>query len=259
MYFDGKIAIVTGAGSGIGKGTALHLAKLGATVVAVGRSLEPLEELVATISEGGTRALAIAADVSDEADMQAAFDQVQEQFGRLDILFANAGINGTWTPIEDMSPADWDEVMAVNLRGTFLSVHRAIPLMRKAGGGAIVINSSINGTRTFTLPGTSAYCATKAGQVAFTKSAALELARYRIRVNAICPGRIESNIHDNPKPGTEKIAIRIEYPDGDIPLTGGVSGKPEDVAEVVAFLASDASRHVTGSVIFVDGAQSLMI
>jgi NAD(P)-dependent dehydrogenase (short-subunit alcohol dehydrogenase family) len=258
VQFEGKIAFITGAGSGIGKGAALHFAKHGAMIIAVGRGLEPLEQLAAEIKAEGGNAIAIRADVSDEADMQAAFDQVEEQFGRLDILFANAGVNGTWTPIEDMAPADWDEVMAINLRGTFLSVHHAIPLMKDLGG-AIVINSSINGNRTFTMSGASAYSTTKAGQVAFTKMAAVELARYRIRVNAVCPGRIESNIHDNPKIGTGKVGVRIEHPDGDIPLTGGVDGKPEDVAEVVAFLSSDASRHVTGSVVYVDGGQSFVI
>lgn len=258
MHFNGKIALITGAGSGIGKGAALHFARHGATVVAVGRTLEPLEELVAGIVADGGDAIAIRADVSDMADMQAAFDQVTELFGRLDILFANAGINGTWAPIEEMTPEDWDTVMSVNLKGAFLSVHHAIPLMRE-NGGSIVISSSIIGNRTFTIPGASAYAATKAGQVAYTKMAAIELARYRIRVNAICPGRIESNIHDNPKIGTEKIDLRIEYPQGDIPLTGGVDGTPEDVAEVVAFLSSDAARHVTGTVVFVDGAQSLLV
>lgn len=259
MHLDGKIALITGAGSGIGKGTALHFAKHGATVVALGRTLEPLDEVVQQIGAEGGKAIAIAADVSDAADMQSAFDQVQDVYGRLDILFANAGINGTWTPIEDMSLDDWETVMGVNLRGTFLSVHHAIPLMRAARGGAIVINSSINGTRTFSTAGASAYATTKAGQVAFTKMAAFELGRYHIRVNAICPGRIESNIHDNPKVGTDRIGLRVEYPDGDIPLAGVTDGMPADVAEVVAFLASDASRHVTGSVIFVDGGQSLLV
>lgn len=258
MQFKGKIVLVTGAGSGLGKSTAEHFARHGATVIAVGRSLKPLETLVADIVAEGGDALAIRADVSDVADMQAAYDQVQELFGRLDILYANAGINGTWAPIEDMKPEDWDEVISVNLKGAFLSLHHAIPLM-KENGGAIVICSSIIGTRTFTIPGASAYAATKAGQIAYTKMAAIELARYRIRVNAICPGRIESNIHDNPKIGTEKITVRTEYPDGDIPLTGGVDGKPQDVADVVAFLSSDAARHVTGTVVYIDGAQSLLV
>ena len=119
--------------------------------------------------------------------------------------------------------------------------------------------SSITGTRIYNITGASAYAATKGAQLSYTKMAALELARYKIRVNAVCPGRIESNIHANPKQNLEKITVPAEYPEGDIPLTDGTEGKPEDVADVVTFLASDASRHVTGTFVFVDGGQSLLV
>lgn len=149
--------------------------------------------------------------------------------------------------------------MAVNLRGTFLTVHYAIPLMRD-NGGSIIITSSINGTRTFTTPGASAYSTTKAGQVAFAQMAALELARYKIRVNAICPGAIESSIEENTeRRNTDRAGYPAEYPDGDVPLTKGEPGKASDVAELVAFLASDNARHITGTPVWIDGAQSLLV
>jgi NAD(P)-dependent dehydrogenase (short-subunit alcohol dehydrogenase family) len=121
--------------------------------------------------------------------MAALFARIAETFGRLDVLFANAGINGVWAPIEELRPAEWDKTIAVNLRGTYLTIHHAVPLM-KARGGSILITSSINGTRTFTSAGASAYATSKAAQLALGQMLALELARHRIRVNIICPGAI---------------------------------------------------------------------
>lgn len=252
VQFENKIVLVTGAGSGIGRATAQAFARQGAHVI----GLDLNSESLGTLSQDGIET--IRADISDPADMQSAFDQITERHGRLDATFANAGINGTWAPIEDMRVEDWDQVMGINLRGTFLTVHHTVPLMRGAGG-SIIITSSITGTRIYNITGASAYAATKGAQLSYTKMAALELARYRIRVNAVCPGRIESNIHANPKHDLEKITVPANYPDGDIPLTGGTEGKPRDIADVVTFLASDASRHVTGTFVFVDGGQSLLV
>src|SRR5690606_2062875 len=204
----------------------------------------------------GRKVLPLYADISDTADMQSAFDQIKQTFGRLDIVFANAGINGTWAPIDELPIEDWDTTIAVNLRGTFLTLRHSVPLMKERGG-SIIITSSINGTRTFTTAGASAYSTTKAGQVALAQMTALELAKYRIRVNAICPGAIESEIDENTnRQNVEKAAVPAKYPKGDIPLTGGEPGKAEDVADLVCFLASDASRHITGTPIWIDGAQS---
>lgn len=130
----------------------------------------------------------------------------------------------------------------------------------KERGGSIIITSSINGTRTFTTAGASAYSTTKAGQLALAQMAALELAKHRIRVNAICPGAIESQIEENTeRRNVEKAGEPAHFPDGDIPLTDGKPGKAEDVADLVSFLASDASRHITGTPVWIDGAQSLLV
>lgn len=259
MGLEGKIALVTGGGSGLGKASALKLAAEGVDIALLSRSKEEVDKVASQIANLGRKVLPLYADISDTADMQSAFDQITETFGRLDIVFANAGVNGTWAPLDELPVEDWDTTIAINLRGTFLTLKHSIPLMKKQGG-SFIITSSINGTRTFTTAGASAYSTTKAGQVALAQMAALELAKYRIRVNAICPGAIESKIDENTnKQNVEKAAVPAEYPKGDIPLTGGEPGKAEDVADLVCFLASDASRHITGTPIWIDGAQSLLV
>lgn len=259
MELAGKVALVTGGGSGLGRASAIKLAREGADIAVLSRTMAEVDAVALEITRLGRKALPLYADISDVADMQAAFDQITETFGRLDIVFANAGINGTWAPLEDLAVDDWDRTIAVNLRGTFLTLHHAIPLMKERGG-SIVITSSINGTRTFTTAGASAYSTTKAGQLALAQMAALELAKYRIRVNAVCPGAIESQIEENTeRRNLEKAGEPALYPDGDIPLTDGAPGKAEDVAQLVSFLASDASRHITGTPVWIDGAQSLLV
>ena len=259
MEFAGKVALVTGAGSGIGKAAALRLAAGGASVVAISRTLDEVAATRDEIVAKGGKALAIDADISKESEMEAVIAQTLASYGRLDIVVANAGINGMWAPIEELEPDEWDKTMAVNLRGTYLTLHLAVPQLKRAGGGAIVIVSSINGNRTFTSAGATAYSATKAAQVAMTKQLALELGPDKIRVNAVCPGAIDTEISDNTrKRDTHEAEIPVEFPEGDIPLTGGKPGRSEDVAEVIAFLASDAARHVTGVPVYVDGGQSLL-
>lgn len=259
QQLSSKTALVTGAGSGIGKATALTLAKAGANVAVLSRTKEEIEKTAAEIESQGGKALAITADVSDDADMARAIRETTDRFGGLDIVVANAGINGVWAPIEDMKPEEWDKTISVNLRGTYLTIHHAVPKLVAAGGGAIVIISSINGTRAFGTPGATAYSTTKAGQVALAQQLALELGPRGIRVNAICPGAIESEISDNTQQrGTEKTQIPVDFPEGDIPITGGKPGKAEDVADAVLFLVSDASRHITGSPLWIDGGQGLL-
>ena len=255
----GKTALVTGAGSGIGKAAALLLGEAGANVVVLSRTQDEIEETAAEIEATGAQALAITGDTSKDEDMRRAIAGTIERFGQLDIVVANAGINGVWAPIEDITPEEWDKTMTVNLRGTYLTIHHAVPKLEAAGGGAIVIISSINGTRTFTTPGASAYSATKAAQVAMAQQLALELGPRKIRVNAICPGAIESEIDDNTEQrGTEKTEIPVEFPKGDIPINDGKPGAARDVAEAVLFLVSDASKHITGTPIWLDGGQSLL-
>ena len=259
QVLKGKTALVTGAGSGIGKAAALLLGEAGANVVVLSRTRDEIEKTAAEIEASGASALAITGDTSKDEDMRRAIAGTIERFGRLDIVVANAGINGVWAPIEDITPEEWDKTISVNLRGTYLTIHHAVPRLEAAGGGAIVIISSINGTRTFTTPGASAYSATKAAQVAMAQQLALELGPRKIRVNAICPGAIESEISDNTeKRGTEKTRIPVEFPRGDIPINDGKPGKARDVAEAVLFLVSDASRHITGTPIWLDGGQSLL-
>ncbi len=259
MSLDGKIALVTGAGSGLGRASALKLAREGAHLALLSRTKAEVDAVADEIGAMGRTALPLYADISDIADMQSAYDQIVEGFGHLDIVFATAGINGTWAPIDELPIEDWDKTIAVNLRGTFLTIRHAVPLM-KARGGSIIITSSINGTRTFTSAGASAYSTTKAGQLALAQMLALELAKHKIRVNAICPGAIESQIDDNTrKENVERAAEPADYPEGQIPLTDGVPGKADDVANLVAFLASDASRHISGTPVWIDGAQSLLV
>lgn len=258
MEFSGKVALVTGAGSGIGKATALRLAAGGARVVVISRTPKEIEATRDEIARAGGEALAVPVDISYPAEMKLAVDKTIAAYGRLDIVVANAGVNGTWAPIDELTTAEWDETMTINLRGTYLTLHFAVPHL-KQNGGSIIIVSSINGNRTFTTGGATAYSVTKAGQVAMTQQLALELGKHKIRVNAVCPGAVDTEIDDNTdRQNTEKATIPVEFPEGDIPITGGEPGESKDVADVIAFLASDAARHVTGVPVYVDGGQSLL-
>lgn len=255
----GKNILVTGAGSGLGKATALLLAAEGANLALLGRTPDQLEETASAVDAHGGSAMRLIADIADEAEMQSAFDQIEKRFGNLDGVFANAGINGTWAPIDDLTYREWNETVRVNLGGTFLTLHLAVPLMKRSGG-SIVITSSINGTRTFTNGGASAYSTTKAGQLALGQMAALELARHGIRVNVICPGAIESEIGDNTnRRNVQRASVRATFPDGRVPLTKGEPGAAGEVARLVRFLLSDDAGHISGTPIWIDGAQSLLI
>ena len=253
------VALVTGAGSGIGKAAALGLAAEGYKIGALGRTPEEISTTVQEILANGGQAVSLLADVSDEGQMDAAVDQLVKQYARLDVVVANAGINGVWAPIDDLKLSEWNDTISVNLTGTFLTIRATVPELKRSGGGSIVVVSSINGTRTFTTPGATAYTATKAGQVAMVQQLALELARFHIRINAVCPGEIETNIEANTKlRKQDETAIPVVWPDGQVPITGGRPGRSEDVADVIAFLASGKSRHITGSPIWVDGGQGLL-
>jgi NAD(P)-dependent dehydrogenase (short-subunit alcohol dehydrogenase family) len=190
--------------------------------------------------------------------MEAAIGTIAERWGRLDIVFANAGINGVWAPIEELTADEWDATMAVNLRGTFLTVKYATPLLKRRGG-SVIITSSVNGTRMFSNTGATAYACTKAAQVAFAKMLALELAPQQVRVNVICPGAIETSIDENTqKRDLAAVKTPVSFPEGTVPLTHGAPGRAEQVAQLVLFLASGASSHISGSEVWIDGAQSLL-
>jgi NAD(P)-dependent dehydrogenase (short-subunit alcohol dehydrogenase family) len=258
MQLAGKVALITGAGSGIGRASALLLAQEGAKIAALGRTESQLKEAVTEIQRNDGEAIPLLADVSQPDQMQRAIQQLVDEWGRIDIVFANAGINGVWASLEELEPEEWDETLNINLKGTFLTVKYAVPYLKKQGG-SIIVNSSVNGTRMFSNVGVTAYACSKAGQVAFTKMIALELARYRIRANVICPGWIATEVGDNTEyRNRDRIRAPVVYPEGLVPLTGGRPGTSEQVARLVLFLASDASSHITGTEIWIDGAQSLL-
>lgn len=253
-----KVALVTGAGEGIGKAAAKLFAKEGAIVGCLGRTEDVLRETVTEIEAAGGKALLILADIANAGEMQKAYRTLDSEYGRLDIVFANAGINGVLAPIEELKPEEWQETIDNNLTGTFLTVKYAVPYLKKQGG-AIVITASINGTRYFANSGATAYSVSKAGQVAFTKMMALELAKDKIRVNVVCPGAIETNIDQSTeKRNTEDLHLPVDAPKGDIPLTEGAKGTAEQVADLVLFLSSERASHITGTPIWIDGAQSLL-
>ncbi|GMK46440.1 MULTISPECIES: SDR family oxidoreductase [Paenibacillus] len=255
---EGKVALITGAGSGIGRAAAVRFAEEGANLILLDRDRQTLSVVCREAEAFGAKSIAVEADISDEHSLAEAYDKAISAFGQLDIVFANAGINGTISPIEHMSKEEWEATISVNLTGTFLTVKHAIPLLKEKGG-SIIITSSINGNRVFSNFGFSAYSSSKAGETAFTRMAALELAEYGIRVNAICPGAISTNIDQStkPKPELEEIRIPVEFPEGGHPLEDG-PGKPSQVANLVLFLASDEASHITGTSVYIDGAESLL-
>jgi NAD(P)-dependent dehydrogenase (short-subunit alcohol dehydrogenase family) len=252
---DGKVALVTGAGSGIGRATALRLAREGAKL-AIADIDE--EDTRAQIERAGGQALFARCDVSDPEQVRQAVAETVARFGQLDIVVANAGINGVWAPIDELEPAEWDKTINVNLKGTYLTLHFAVPHLKERGSGSIIIMSSVNGNRTFSNAGATAYSASKAGQVAIMKMLTLELGRHHIRVNAVCPGAIHTHIDQSTKKhDTDKIGLDLVFPQGSPAINEG-QGEPNDVADVCLFLASDLSRHVSGVEVYVDGGQSLM-
>lgn len=259
MQLSGKVAVVTGAGSGIGRAAARLLAKEGAKVAAVELLAERAQAIAAEIEQDGGEAIGVVADVAQADQMQAAIEQIAERWGRIDIVFANAGINGVWAPIEEITPEEWDRTLNVNLKGTFLAVKYAVSYLKKQGG-AIVVTSSVNGTRVFSNTGATAYSCAKAGQLVMAKMLAPELAPHGVRINAICPGGVKTNINENTEQrNRDNIRWPVNYPKGTIPLTGHQPAEPEQIAQLVLFLVSDNASHITGTELWIDGAQSLVL
>lgn len=258
MRFSGKVALVTGADSGIGKATAELFAREGAKVATLDLKQDKVQAVAAEIRGKGGEAMAVTADISRPAEVEAAVARVREEWGRLDIVFANAGINGVWAPLDELTPDEWRRTLDVNLTGTFLTMKCALPLLKQRGG-AVVITSSVNGNRIFSNTGATAYSCSKAGLTALAKMTAVELARDGIRVNVVCPGAITTKLGEwTEQRDVDEVKIPVEYPEGSIPLTGGKPGTPEQVARLVAFLASDDADLITGTEVYIDGAESLL-
>lgn len=241
---EGKVAIVTGAGSGIGAATARRFHEEGAKVVLA--DVSGGQEAVA--KELGDGALAVHTDVRDGASVRAMVAAAVDTFGRLDVLYNNAGIDGDLHQVGEMPEEAWDQVQAVNLRGVFLGIRYAIPEMLKIGGGSIINTASMAATVAF--PTMASYCAAKGGVVMLTKTAAAEYAGQGIRVNAISPGTIQTGITDH-LPADMMKAIIERNPVGRI-------ADPSEVASLALFLASDESRFITGADHLIDGGYTLL-
>lgn len=243
---QGKIALVTGGGSGIGRAASLALSKEGAKVAVSDIVAPGGEETVRLIRDAGGEAVFIKADVAKAAEVEALIKQVVETYGRLDCAFNNAGIEGVMTTTVDYSEENFDRTIAVNLKGVWLCMKHEISQMLTQGGGAIVNTASVAGLVGF--QGLSAYVASKHGVNGLTKTAALEYAKNGIRVNAVCPGVIHTPMLDrlfNSQPGVSETIAAME------PV--GRLGKPEEIAAAVVWLCSDAASFVTGLPMAVDG------
>jgi NAD(P)-dependent dehydrogenase (short-subunit alcohol dehydrogenase family) len=251
--FIDRTVLITGAGGAIGRAAAERFAAEGARLALVDRDAEPVAQLAQQLAAQGHAALALTADVTDEQALATAIEQAEAHFGHLHVVFNNAGIGGHDLPVAELPSAQWDEVIAVNLRGVFLGCKYSVPALMRAGGGAIVNMGSSTG-RHDALPGSAAYMASKAAVEALTKSLALQVARYGIRVNAICPGIIQTPLSVRQKAGAEAERFFARFA-ARIPL--GRVGQPEDVAATVAFLASDQARQITGAALLIDGGQTM--
>lgn len=244
---DNKVAVITGAASGMGRATAVRFAGEGAALVIADLNQEGGEAAVRDCRENGGRAVFQRTDVTGETDIKAAVDRAVREFGRLDVIYNNAGIGGAVGPIDKIEVEAWDRTLSVLLRGVFLGIKHAVPEMRKVGGGSIISTASIAGLQGYGR--IHAYSAAKAGVVNLTRSAATELAKERIRVNCICPGGILTPLIYNTFPGGQKAATEFLAKGQPFPR----EGRPEDIANMALFLASDESEWITGAVMVVDG------
>lgn len=246
MELEGKVGLVTGGTSGIGRDTAIHFAKAGAKVVVAGRRELEGKETVEMIRAAGGDGLFVKADVSKAAEVEVLIQKAVERFGRLDIAFNNAGTEGAWVPIVKQSEDDWDRTIDINLKGVWLCLKYQIRQMLKQGGGGAIVNmASIMGL--VGSSGAAAYSASKHGVIGLTKSAALETARNGIRINAVCPGAIETPLSDRifGTPAVHKYVMSCH------PI--GRFGRPMEIAEAVVWMCSDRASFMTGQSLVLDG------
>jgi NAD(P)-dependent dehydrogenase (short-subunit alcohol dehydrogenase family) len=245
--FEGKVAVVTGGNSGIGLGVAKAFAREGASIVITGRDEASLKSAERDL---GPKALALKADVSRLPEIDQAMGRIKERFGRIDALFVNAGI-GKFVPFEQVSESFFDEIMNVNLKGAFFTVHKALPLL--SSGTAVVLNASINGHKG--MPGTTVYGASKAAVINLARTMSADLVSRGIRVNSISPGPIESAILTRAGLSGEQLKETREWIKGQVAVKR--FGTPDEIAEAVLYLCSPASAYVVGTDLVVDGGMIL--
>jgi len=243
---EDKVAVITGAASGIGRATALLFAREGARVVVADWDESGGSRIAEEIAEAGGEAVAVRTDVSQAEDVRSLINAAVEGYGRLDVLFNNAGVEGELAPTADCSLENWDSVIGINLKGVFLGMKYAIPHMVSHGGGTIINNASVAGVVGFA--GLPAYCASKGGVIQLTKAAALEYAKAGIRVNAICPGVIATPMVERVIGDNKEMKKSFEALE---PV--GRFGTPEEVARLALFLATEDSSFCTGAPFIVDG------
>jgi NAD(P)-dependent dehydrogenase (short-subunit alcohol dehydrogenase family) len=243
---EGKVGLVTGGTSGIGRDAAVLFAQAGAKVVVAGRREVEGKETIELVRAAGGAALFVKADVSKASDVEALVQKAVGEFGRLDVAFNNAGIEGPWIPINEQSEEDWDRTIDINLKGTWLCLKYEIRQMLKQGGGGAIVNmSSVAGLMGSS--GAATYVASKHGVIGLTKSAALENARNGIRVNAVCPAVVETPMADRLFGETETNKwVRSLHPIGRF-------GKPREIAEAVVWMCSDRASFMTGQSVVLDG------
>lgn len=244
--FEGKVALVTGASSGIGRAAALAFANEGAAVVVASRREKEGRETAARIESSGGKALYVRADVSREADVVDLVGRIRDRFGRLDMAFNNAGVEGHGKPVTDETEQNYQAVFDVNVKGVLLSMKHELPMLLASGGGAIVNMSSIVGEIAF--PGAAVYTASKHAVLGLTKAAALEHAKSGVRINAIAPGAVQTDMMERFVGGSEeaKSAFAAMHPMGRV-------GRADEMAQTVVFLCSDSASFITGQTIVADG------
>ena len=246
MELEGKVGLVTGGTSGIGRDTAVLFAKAGAKVVVAGRREMEGKETIELIRAAGGDSLFVKTDVSKASEVETLVKKVVEKFGRLDVAFNNAGIEGVWTSIVSESEEDWDRTFDINLKGVWLCLKYEIRQMLKQGGGGAIVNmASVAGL--IGLAGAAAYCASKHGVIGLTKAVALETARTGIRINAVCPAVVETPMADRlySAPQVNKFVLGLH------PI--GRFGKPIEIAEAVLWMCSDRASFMTGQSLVLDG------
>jgi 3-oxoacyl-[acyl-carrier protein] reductase len=255
MKLAGKIALITGAGSGMGRATAILFAKEGATVVVSDINSRGGTETVALIQKDGYQSSFVQADVSRSSDVEKMIQSVVEKYARIDILYNNAGIPMANSPLENIPEEVWDRVLNTNVKSIFLASRIAIPIMKKQGGGVILNTASVSGVRP--RPGNSAYTVSKAAAISLTKAMAIEVAPFNIRVNSISPVAAETPMFENFFNDEMKKNIEAIRKATVATIPIGRFAHPEDVAKAALYLASDDASMITGVDLYVDGGRTI--